>query len=79
MKKIVAYIASRKGTDSNTYKFTKLILDKVKEKDKNIEFELITPVDINIEICETCEKCFNDGICLWDEKDDRQCCKAMKD
>lgn len=70
MKKVVAYIATRKGEYSNTYKFTKAILDKCKEKSENIDFEIITSNDVTINACRGCEKCFVSGVCSLDKLDE---------
>lgn len=70
MKKIVAYIGTRKGERSNTYKFTKIILDKCKEKSDNIDFEIITSNDYFIKPCLGCERCFVSGVCSLDKVDE---------
>lgn len=70
MKKVVAYIGTRKGEKSNTYKFTKAILDKCKEKSENIDFEIITSSKFLINACLGCEKCFVSGVCSLDKVDE---------
>lgn len=70
MKNIVAYIGSRRGKDSNTFKFVKAILDKTIEKNNNIRYEIITPNDINILSCKGCNNCFSQAVCILDNKDD---------
>lgn len=70
MKTIVAYISSRKGKNSNTYKFTKAILDRSKEKYGEIEFEIVTSNDVVIKPCIGCENCFSHGTCVLDQTDD---------
>lgn len=70
MKKVVAYIGTRKGEYSNTYKFTKAILDKCKNNSENIHFEIITSNDLLINACVGCGKCFVSGICPLDKVDE---------
>jgi len=69
MKKVVAYVGSRKREKSNTYFFTKCILEKVKEKEKDIQYEILTPNDFNILPCDSCNNCFKFGNCILDKKD----------
>lgn len=70
MKKVIAYIGTRKGENSNTYKFIKAIFDECKTKSKNIHFEIITSNDFLINSCIGCEKCFISGTCPLDEIDE---------
>ena len=70
MKKIVAYVGSMKDEVSNTYKFTEAILNKSKEKYRNIDFEIITSKDFTIKPCVGCKNCFVSGICALDKEDD---------
>ena len=70
MKKIVAYIGSRKGKNSNTYKFTEAILNASQSKDKDIDFEIVTANDFVIKPCIGCENCFLNGTCVLDKTDE---------
>lgn len=70
MKKIIAYIGSRRGTDSNTYKFIKEILDKTKQKLDTVEYEIITADKVNITPCKGCGVCFDKSQCCIDNSDD---------
>lgn len=70
MKKVVAYIGTRKGEYSNTYKLTKTILDKCKERSEDIHFEIITSNDFLINPCVGCGKCFISGVCSLDKVDE---------
>lgn len=70
MKKITAYVGSRRGTDSNTYKFVKEILDKTKEKLNTIEYEIITSDEVHIKPCSGCNTCFEEAQCPFDNIDD---------
>ncbi|WP_234124278.1 flavodoxin family protein [Clostridium hydrogenum] len=70
MKKILAVIGSRKGENSDTYKFTKLVLDKLVDKDKDIQYEIMTPDKYKIKSCLGCNNCFSKGYCVQDTKDD---------
>lgn len=69
-KKIVAYIGTKKGKTSNTYKLVKEILNRCKEKSEEIEFEIITSNDVAIKPCIGCEKCFISGLCPLDKTDE---------
>lgn len=70
MKKIVAYVGSRQGKNSKTYYFIKSILDKVIEKNLNINYEIITANEVNILNCIGCNKCFETAKCIQDINDD---------
>ncbi|HBF6023012.1 TPA: flavodoxin family protein [Clostridioides difficile] len=70
MKKIVAYIGSRKGTKSNTYKFISQILEVTKQKFNSIEYEIITSNQLNIQPCNGCDTCFETAECPYDKYDD---------
>ncbi len=70
MKKIVAYIGSRKGRNSNTYKFTENILNASKSKNRDIDFEIVTPNDYVIKSCIGCGNCFINGTCVLDKTDE---------
>lgn len=70
MKKILAIIGSRREQNSDTYKFTKLILEKLRTKDNGIQYEIITPNKYEIKPCLGCNNCFYKGYCVQDNKDD---------
>ncbi len=70
MKKIIAYIGTRKGEDSNTYKFINTILKKCTEKDNNINYEIITSNNYKIDNCIGCEVCFTHGVCSIQKNDE---------
>ncbi|MBT2289557.1 hypothetical protein J7E73_10505 [Paenibacillus albidus] len=69
MKKIVAYVGSRRGVKSNTFYFVTRILEQVKSK-RNIEFDIVTPFDHNIQFCSGCQFCFKNAYCIREKKDD---------
>lgn len=66
MKKIIAYIGSRRGIESNTYKFTKSVLDFVSDN-YNLIYEIIRPEEFTINECEGCQICFKEGYCVKDD------------
>lgn len=70
MKKITAYIGSRRGKNSNTYKFTKEILEATKKKLESVEYEIITSDQIDIKPCTGCKSCFSKEECEFDKYDD---------
>lgn len=70
MNKITAYIGSRRGTKSNTYKFISEILSLTKQKFNSIEYEIITADQLNIKPCNGCNTCFNTAQCPLDKHDD---------
>lgn len=69
MKKILGVIGSRKGDKSITYKFTKLLLDKIVNKCGNTQYEIITPDKYEIMPCLSCNNCFLKGNCVQDNND----------
>ncbi|WP_352420133.1 flavodoxin family protein [Proteiniborus sp.] len=66
MRKIVAYIGSRRGESSNTYKFAKSVLDFV-SANCDSTYEIIRPEDFLINECEGCQVCFREGYCIKDD------------
>ncbi|SCG83745.1 Iron-sulfur flavoprotein AF_1436 Isf-1 [Proteiniborus sp. DW1] len=66
MKKIIACIGSRRGIESNTYKFTKSVLDFV-SANYDSAYEIIKPEDFTIDECEGCQICFKEGYCIKDD------------
>lgn len=77
MKNILAIVGSRKGKLSNTYKITKLLLDRLSQESKDIHYDIITPNEYTIYNCLSCDNCFENGICIQDKKDDMFKIKAM--
>lgn len=76
MKKIFAYIGSAKGTSSNTYRLTKIMLDKALELSENkAEYEIITSKDIYIKRCSECRNCFYNMECSLDKIDNMKILK----
>ncbi|MCD4785244.1 MAG: NAD(P)H-dependent oxidoreductase [Candidatus Eremiobacteraeota bacterium] len=70
MKKVFAFIGSPRKEKSNTYILTKMMLDKLVEMDKNIEYEILTAGHIKLNFCQGCLICATKGICPEDEHDD---------
>jgi len=70
MKKIFGFIGSPLKKKSNTYTLTKMMLNKLVEMNKDIEFELITAGDVHIQSCNGCWSCMNLGKCPLDKTDD---------
>lgn len=76
MKKIFVYVGSHGGEFSNTITFTKLILNKVCDMAKGeIEYEIFSPKNVEINRCIGCINCFVKGKCPFDEKDDMKMLK----
>lgn len=70
MKKVFAFIGSPVKEKSNTYILTKMMLDKLVEMDKNIEYEILTAGHIKLNFCQGCLACVTRGVCPEDEHDD---------
>ena len=77
MKKILAIVSSRKGRESNTYKISKILLDRLIEQTTDISYDIITPNEYLINNCLSCNNCFTNGICAQDQKDDMSKIKGM--
>lgn len=75
MKKIIAFLGSRKGLKSNTYRFTKLLLDRLLQQYDEIQYEILTPDKYNILPCLSCNNCFINGQCNQDKLDDMKIIK----
>lgn len=76
MKKILAFIGSQKGEKSNTFKFTKLLLDTLINRYPNeIDYEILHPKNTNLIPCQSCNQCFIKGYCKLDERDDMKIIK----
>lgn len=68
--KIFSYIGSPQGRESNTYKLTKQILDKLIEiTSSEVEYEILTPRELQLKHCCGCKNCFSKGSCHLDKVD----------
>ena len=70
MVKIFGFIGSPLKENSNTYTITKMMLDILVETDENIEYELITARDVQINQCTGCWSCIKTGKCPQDKLED---------
>ncbi|HBI6984652.1 TPA: flavodoxin family protein, partial [Clostridium perfringens] len=77
MKKILAIVGSRKGKLSNTYKITKILLERLVNESNDITYKIITTNDYNISNCLSCNNCFKNGVCVQDINDDMYKIKTM--
>lgn len=68
--KIFGFIGSPLKKRSNTYTLTKMMIDKLLEKNGDIEYTLLTSGDVNIKSCDGCWSCMTHGPCPLDKKDD---------
>lgn len=68
--KIFGFIGSPLQKRSNTYTLTKMMIDKLLEKNRAIEYSLFTAGDVNIQSCTGCWSCMTHGQCPLDKKDD---------
>ncbi len=70
MKKIFAYVGSPKGSDSYTWKLTKLVLEQAALFGAGeIEYKLFSADQKKINFCCGCCSCFNKGFCPFDTAD----------
>ena len=70
MKKIFAFIGSPLKEKSNTYTLTKMMLDRLKSLDKDIQYEILTSGQVKINYCLGCWTCMTKGFCPQDKLDD---------
>ena len=71
MKKIFAFIGSDNGDRSCTAKFAEMIFQGASKKyDGQIEVEILTSKDVNINPCKGCRNCFKYCKCSQDAYDD---------
>jgi len=70
MKKIFAFIGSPLKERSNTYTLTMMMIDRLKEMDKDITAEVLTAGHVKIKSCLGCWNCMTKGICPLDKQDD---------
>ena len=75
MKKIFGFIGSPLKKKSNTYNLTKMMLDKLTEKDNEITYEILTAGDVRINNCKGCWSCMTKGECPQDKLDDMKMLK----
>lgn len=69
VKKIFAYVGSRQHLKSQTYFFTRKVVDAVQAK-MEIEYEIVTPLSFQVEHCSGCQYCFKHAKCVKENKDD---------
>lgn len=70
--KIFGFIGSPLKKKSNTYTLTKMMLNKLLQMDGNIEYNLFTAGDMDIQSCNGCWSCMTHGTCPLDTKDDME-------
>ena len=70
MRKVFAFIGSPMKEKSNTYTLAKMMLDRLVEMDKNIEYDILSAGHIKLGFCLGCELCMTKGFCPQDEHDD---------
>lgn len=70
MMKIFGFIGSPLKKNSNTYTLTRMMLDKLQEMDENIDYEVFTAGQVNINYCKGCWSCMKKGKCPQDKQDD---------
>lgn len=68
--KIFGFIGSPLKKRSNTYTLTKMMIDKLLEKERDIEYTLLTSGDVEIQSCNGCWSCMTHGSCPLEKKDD---------
>lgn len=68
--KIFGFIGSPLKKKSNTYTLTKMMLDKLIKMDADLEYNLFTAGDVEIQSCNGCWSCMTEGTCPLDTKDD---------
>lgn len=70
MKRIFSFIGSSRGEKSTTYRLAKMLSESLKERDKNITYDICTADKIKMNFCRGCWACSGSGICIQDATDD---------
>jgi multimeric flavodoxin WrbA len=68
--KIFAFIGSPLKEKSNTFTFTKMILDRIIELDNESSYEILTAGHLKLNYCKGCWLCMTKGDCPQDKMDD---------
>ncbi|WP_185903757.1 flavodoxin family protein [Hathewaya massiliensis] len=78
MKRIFAYVGSRVGRKSNTFKYVCEVINKTIETvgKENVKVDLYTANSSKINNCMGCNKCFFNGKCPQDKNDDMEIIKS---
>ena len=67
--KIVAFVGSNRGENSNTYAVVNKLAQLVANNVPAVEVEILTSKDLPLHTCEGCAKCFVDYTCPLDKLD----------
>lgn len=67
--KVFSYIGTKRGTNSNTYRVVKMLINEMKQFDSNLECEIITSTEYELMQCSECLNCFDKGYCVKDNVD----------
>ena len=72
MKRIFGFIGSPLKEKSNTYNLTKMMVERLQEKDRDIVYEIYTAGHIKLNFCQGCWTCMTRGyhLCPQDKLDD---------
>lgn len=70
MKKVFCFIGSSKNEKSATYQFSKMIIDSLREKDKEISYDIFPADSVKLNFCKGCLTCLTQGFCPQDKTDD---------
>lgn len=70
MKKIFAFIGSPLKERSNTYILTMMMIERLKEMDREITADVLTAGHVKIKSCTGCWNCMTKGACPLDKQDD---------
>lgn len=63
--KVLAYVGSYRNNKSLSLKITKFLMDELSCYDKNLEFKILMPAQLNIRNCIGCTNCFLTGDCAF--------------
>ena len=70
MKTIFAYIGSPLKQRSNTWTLTMMLIERLRELDKEIKADVLTAGDVKVRYCTGCWTCMTKGFCPLDKGDD---------
>jgi len=70
MKTIFAYIGSPLKQRSNTWTLTMMLIERLRELDKEIKADVFTAGDVKVRYCTGCWTCMTKGFCPLDKGDD---------
>ena len=77
--KVFSFVASCRGTESVTARFSSLAADRLARHaaviGETVDYECISGDQLRVSFCRSCESCFQKGVCPLDRSDDLEMLK----